>query len=138
MTLNYVLLLSLLLHANYLQAHSCFLPTLRYHVYVYNNLSPSKEQLRVHCASQDDDLGYHNLTSNQNFHFTFCDNRFTTLFFCHLWWGKKNKSFEVFNTLWKKPPTHHSAYVAKNDGIYLSYNVPPQKLEKKFDWELGK
>ncbi|CAI9759773.1 unnamed protein product [Fraxinus pennsylvanica] len=51
-------------------------------VHTVNNLPRT---LTLHCASGDDDLGFHNLTINNDFHGKFCESYLgVTLFFCHL------------------------------------------------------
>lgn len=129
----------ILLIANF-QALACWLREVyEFDVYVVNDL-PNGSILRVHCASGDDELGYHNLAVHQNLNFTFCMIPWTTLFFCHLWWGNKNKAFEVFNAKWvpKIWCTHHECYwVAKEDGIYFSGSYQGE-LKKKYDWEMNK
>ncbi|PHT81238.1 hypothetical protein T459_14253 [Capsicum annuum] len=66
-------------------------------VHVIKKLRSHSETLQIHCTSKDDDLGYHNLTTNQDFDWSFCELilcRF--LFFCHFWWGSKEKALDVF------------------------------------------
>lgn len=91
-------------------------------VYVANKLPPNSDPLRIHCASRNNDLGYHNLTTNQDFHWSFCTSAFgRTLFFCHLWWGMKGVSFDVFKDSWAKRCSGDECYwTVKDDGIYLS------------------
>ncbi|KAL3649285.1 hypothetical protein CASFOL_005688 [Castilleja foliolosa] len=110
-------------------------------VFVENNLPRDSPSLVFHCASGDDDLGYHTLTHlGQEYHFEFSILP-KTLFFCHLWWNGKDIAFDVFNAKWT---THHCARVpgeeicywqAREDGIYLSkdYN-PPTNFIKKYSW----
>ncbi|GFP82863.1 hypothetical protein PHJA_000429400, partial [Phtheirospermum japonicum] len=108
------------------------------HIYVINNLPPNTAPLDIHCASKDDDLGNHTLTLNQYFNFQFCDNPFATMFFCHLWWGNKDKAFEVINAELRKrlkTGNRQLAWIAKGDGIYVSNSFPPaDPLEKMYDW----
>ncbi|KAK6136053.1 hypothetical protein DH2020_030219 [Rehmannia glutinosa] len=109
-------------------------------VYVANSLPPNSPSLLVHCASKDDDLGNHTLTNNQEFHFGFCDNSFNTLFFCTLWWGKKQRGFEVFHEKFPKSWRGASCdvdvcyWAVKSDGIYFSNYNPPRGLTKKYSW----
>lgn len=72
----------------------CFL-TKKQRVYVLNKLPSNSPLLRVHCASGDNDLGYHMLHRNDEFSWSFCDS-LSTLFFCHLWWGSKNVAFVAY------------------------------------------
>ncbi|KAM3198836.1 hypothetical protein P3L10_034425 [Capsicum annuum] len=70
----------------------------RYTVHIINKLRSHSPNLKIHCASKDDDLGYHTLSINQDFNWSFCESIFSrTLFFCHFWWGSKEKAFDVFN-----------------------------------------
>ncbi|XP_051116092.1 self-incompatibility protein S1-like [Andrographis paniculata] len=106
----------------------------KYQVHVVNNLPPNSVML-VHCASGDNDLGYHNLTVNQDFRFSFCQAD-RTLFFCRLTWGAKSKGFEVYNTQWKDQicTSQQCYWAAKSDGIYFSGTYPPYNLVKKYSW----
>ncbi|KAI3470478.1 hypothetical protein Pfo_027141 [Paulownia fortunei] len=133
------ILLSLILSVNSSPTLACFLGKFfSYNIHVVNNLPPNIGPLLVHCASKNNDLGYHTLTSNQDFHFHFCSKPLSTLFFCHLWWGKKNKAFDVYNAKWKInicKQNHQCYWAAKTDGIYFSDSYPPQKLTKGYNWE---
>ncbi|GFP88800.1 hypothetical protein PHJA_001023700 [Phtheirospermum japonicum] len=75
--------------------------------------------MRVHCASGDDELGYHNLSVYQEFSWKFC-NAPTTLFFCHLWWGKKQRAFDVYTAKFR--PYSDYYWIARSDAIYLSHD----------------
>ncbi|PIN24458.1 hypothetical protein CDL12_02809 [Handroanthus impetiginosus] len=128
-----ILLLFLLLIPNHLLSFSyekkrCW--TQKYEVHIVNSLPQNSPTLRLHCASGNDDLGYHDLLVNQDFQWSFCDKFFGgTLFFCHLWWGSKNKGFEVFNTHWEGRCRNYICdWVAKSDGIYFN-------REKLYDWQ---
>ncbi|KAL8555153.1 hypothetical protein ACS0TY_003090 [Phlomoides rotata] len=69
----------------------------RYVVHVINDL-PSNSELRIHCASGDDDLGYHTLLVGYDYDWSFCDIPHVTLFVCHLRWdlNSKERTFEAF------------------------------------------
>ncbi|KAK4732707.1 hypothetical protein R3W88_025695 [Solanum pinnatisectum] len=70
----------------------------KYTVYITNKLPSHSPKLTFHCASKNDDLGYHDLAINQVFNWSFCEAILSrTLFFCHFWWGSKEKVFDVFN-----------------------------------------
>ncbi|GFP88793.1 hypothetical protein PHJA_001023000 [Phtheirospermum japonicum] len=86
----------------------------------------------VHCASGDDELGFHTLSVNEQFQWGFCPAP-RTLFFCHLWWGSKQKSFDVFVSKFIKRTYDDYYWVAASDGIYLSNDY--KSFTKKFDWE---
>lgn len=91
--------------------------------------------MKVHCASGNDDLGNRTLTVNKDWTWSFCDNFFVTntLFFCHLWWGLKNRSFDVYASKWPVDcPGRFCLWVAKSDGIYFRGRYG---LEKQYDWQ---
>ncbi|KAL7148267.1 hypothetical protein ABFS83_06G166500 [Erythranthe nasuta] len=132
------ILLCFIISINSFQAYACFWgKKVSYTVHVANNLPPNTDRLVVHCASKDDELGYHNLTTKQDFHFHFCKKPKATLFFCHLWWGNKNKAFDVFNARWDPDicVDHTCYWEAQGDGIYFSGTWPPGELGKAYNWE---
>ncbi|CAI9759772.1 unnamed protein product [Fraxinus pennsylvanica] len=106
----------------------------KYEVRVVNNLPNT---LRLHCASGDDELGFHNLYVNKDFHWEFCESYLgNTLFFCHLFWGSKDIAFDVFKSKKKRRCRRGACYyAAKPDGIYFSGYYPPRTLEKIYDWK---
>ncbi|KAK2993345.1 hypothetical protein RJ640_007612 [Escallonia rubra] len=68
-----------------------------YEVHVVNALPYESQYLQVHCASKDDDIGYHTLYLGEEIHWRFKVGFFpSTLFFCHFWWNSKDKAFVVF------------------------------------------
>ncbi|KAI8537897.1 hypothetical protein RHMOL_Rhmol09G0059700 [Rhododendron molle] len=89
---------------------------------VPNNPKP----LRIHCRSGDDDLGYHDLKTGEDFHWSFRLNFFsTTRFYCHFWWDSKDKSFDVFyyytvadKCQKQRPFTCY--WIVRPEGFYLS------------------
>ncbi|KAL1539747.1 hypothetical protein AAHA92_24194 [Salvia divinorum] len=94
--------------------------------------------LRVHCASGDDDIGFHTLYTHNDLHWSFCTNfGDTTLFFCHLWWGNTvEKAFDVFSSSIDKFCDGTCNWVARHDGIYFSGNRDPMVgLIRKHYWE---
>ncbi|KAL8048449.1 hypothetical protein ABFX02_07G066800 [Erythranthe guttata] len=99
----------------------------RHTVNVKNELPNDFGQLEVHCASKDDDLGHHFLSSSEAFSWSFRANFWeTTLYFCHFWSGVKTKAFVVFNAGWDADEYHHTLiYSVKSDGFYLSYDDEP-------------
>lgn len=109
--------------------------TERYDVQVMNRLP--NPQLRLHCASGNDELGYHNIVTNDNFHWSFCDS-YTgkTLFFCHLWWGNQDISFDVFTSKFgEKCLRGKCLWEARPDGIYFSGGQQPSAFRKMHDWK---
>lgn len=114
---------------------SCF-AVADHRVHVVSHLPQDSAPLRIHCASKDDDLGYHNLFPGQDFHWSFCAEFLPiTLFFCHLWWFPKEKAFEVYKESFTRVRTPQSWWVAKSDGIYFSNQTHPTGLTKRFNWE---
>ncbi|KAL8468730.1 hypothetical protein ACS0TY_031796 [Phlomoides rotata] len=115
----------------------CGLFSHRYTVHVINDL-PSNSKLRIHCASGDDDLGYHTLPVGYDFDWSFCDILWTTLFFCHLWWdsNSKERAFDVFNLRLAAGlclETFKCFWSARGDGIYSSA-FPSHEYNVTFYW----
>lgn len=70
----------------------------RFLVAIFNNLPNNDIPLTLHCQSDDDDLGYHNITVGQSFNFTFHEDIiWKTVFYCRFWWHPKEIEFDVFN-----------------------------------------
>lgn len=94
--------------------------------------------MKLQCASVDDDLGYHNLTVGEDFNWSFCENIFVnTLFFCHIWWGKKERAFEIFKSTHTDKHNRLQLWVAKSDSIYYSNENSTQSLMKVYQWEIN-
>lgn len=131
-----LLFLFLCITSNLFQSNAyCFLGE-KIHVYVANNLGPNVEPLIAHCASKDNDFGNTTIYANNNFHFHFCTTPFEdTLFFCHLWWGSKQRAFEVFNINHNRCTEDECYWEAKEDGIYFSKYYPKIVLTKLYNWE---
>lgn len=110
-----------------------------FHLYVINEL-PSA--MRVHCASADDDIGYHTIQPNDNIHWSFQENIFgRTLFFCHFWWGSKDQAFDVYadKHFTINSENKYLYWIAREDGFYRGYSTykPPKNdsLRKWHDWK---
>ncbi|KAL3653065.1 hypothetical protein CASFOL_002746 [Castilleja foliolosa] len=106
-------------------------------VHVVNNLPSKSPVLGLRCQSKDDDLGYHTLSLYQDYNWSFCLHLFgRTLFFCHLYWGAKQKAFDVFRDKLGGKVYQHHFWSIRGDGIY-NYNFstdvtsPPTKM---YDW----
>ncbi|KAL3649949.1 hypothetical protein CASFOL_006352 [Castilleja foliolosa] len=87
--------------------------------------------MTIHCASGDRELGFHTLAVNEQFQWDLCA-RARTKYFCHFWWGSKQKAFDVFTAGF----FYYKKYVwaAKEDGIYSTHeDFDP--LTKKFNWD---
>ena len=119
-----------------------------YHeVHVINDLSPnsdapdSSHPLMVHCASADNDLGYHFLPAQREFNWSFCVNIVqSTLFFCELSWHSIiSKSFHVYDRDIGFTCDVTCNWIAKHDGIYFSGNRDPTiGLAKRYYWDEAK
>lgn len=118
----------------------------KYYVNILNDILPeNSSQFNVHCASKNDEIGHFTLYHSQDIQWKFRVNYWgTTLFFCHFWWGRYQRSFEVFNTKWEdlcksegsdKPNLCH--WVVKNDGFYLTNkeSYGPPDLVREYAWE---
>ncbi|XP_060212229.1 uncharacterized protein LOC132639850 [Lycium barbarum] len=112
---------------------------------VIDDLGSGSPQLKLHCASKDDDFGIHFLSNTQDFRWSFCEHEFRrTMYFCHFWWGSKENSFEVFNDEFRCvhkadiPSAHKSecVWVVRPDGFYLGYHQKNGNLWtfKHHDW----
>ncbi|KAF3637812.1 putative glutamate receptor 3.6-like [Capsicum annuum] len=125
--INIIFLLLILVTPPYLLlAKKCFLSN-KYEVHVINNLTSDSPHLKIHCASKNDDLGYHYPAIYEDFNWSFCQPVFgKTLYFCHFWWNLKEKSFIVFNdyqfcvsdsTI--PNPKNNCKWEVRPDGFYL-------------------
>lgn len=128
------ILLVVFLWANILEAMACSV-TRKYQVQVINRLPDNVKPLVLHCASGNDELGTHTLYVGQIFQWKFCDNFFSnTLFFCHLWWGPNDRSFNVFVSKHSNDcGSYDCIWIAKYDGIYYQDGASGE-LIKKYDW----
>ncbi|KAL8468727.1 hypothetical protein ACS0TY_031793 [Phlomoides rotata] len=116
----------------------CWIFSRSYTVHVINDL-PSNSKLRIHCASGDDDLGYHTLPVGYDYDWSFCDIPWTTLFCCHLWWdsNSKERTFNAFNALIRANLCFESRecfWSARDGGIYSSGYPDGQDYEVTFLW----
>lgn len=117
-------------------AHSCPVADIqKYQVHVVNLLPRNSAPLTLHCASGDDDFGFHNLTKyNEDYHWSFCESIFrNTLFFCHLWWENKNIAFDVFSSSLKNDNLLN-LWGVKSDGIYFADDHAFSHLRKVYNW----
>ncbi|GER28841.1 plant self-incompatibility protein S1 family [Striga asiatica] len=104
-TVNKVVLVFFLVFFNALKAPAMDCQIGLVTVHVSNNVP--LPILTFRCQSKDDDLGTHNLTIDQEFKWSFCENVFgRTLYFCHLYWGRKQKVFDVFRDSFTKGLLH--------------------------------
>ncbi|KAM3236222.1 hypothetical protein T459_15220 [Capsicum annuum] len=108
---------------------------LSYELHIVNDL-PNTDTLWYHCASGDKDFGYNKLKVGEDFHFSFSINLlFTTLYFCHFWWDKKQNVFDVFNKgLVSICSRDHTCYwKVKNEGFYAGPNL--DSLQLMHEWK---
>ncbi|OIT34962.1 hypothetical protein A4A49_56107, partial [Nicotiana attenuata] len=109
-----------------------------YEVHIIDALPNNNIPLWFHCASKDDDLGYHNPKVGDDFHFRFNMHLFKhTLFFCHFWWGKKQNAFDVFtqdlaNNCSGDLPIYYCYWKVQEDGFYMGPQL--SQLKKLHDW----
>lgn len=141
-TMNCLLIVSVILSSNLMQTIAsdnvnCFASFFKYTIHTVNNLPPGSAPLVAHCQSKNDDFGNKTLAIGQDFNFSFCSIPRTTLYFCHFWWGNKNKAFDAYKAKWAEEPCagHHCYWAAKDDGIYFSGYYPPEELIKAYNWE---
>ncbi|KAL7177400.1 hypothetical protein ACSBR2_030707 [Camellia fascicularis] len=73
-----------------------------------NNSTP----MQVHCHSRDNDLRTYTLRYGKIFRWKFNPNFVgITPFFCHFYWGAKNKSFTVYDhKIWLYYDTTNTPY----------------------------
>lgn len=112
-------------------------PSIEVHIVDY--LPDNNVPLTFHCASKDDDLGYHHPKVGDDFHFHFLPRVIGhTLFFCHFWWGKKQASFDVYtsklsyNCLWDETPVTLCYWKVQGNGFFLGPSLNEGK--KMHDW----
>lgn len=142
--INFFYLLLLITPLDFSLAKKCYLSE-EYQVHVINKLPSNPPQLKIHCASKNDDLGYHDLAINDDFNWSFCNAVFSqTLFFCHFWWSSKQKAFDVFNDQQHcvsdvnvTNSSNDCKWVVQADGFYLEqYNATDGTyyLHHYLDW----
>ncbi|KAK4353782.1 hypothetical protein RND71_025976 [Anisodus tanguticus] len=94
--------------------------------------------LKFHCASKDDDLGWHYPKVGDDFHFSFRPHLFKkTLFFCHFWWARNEAIFDVYNydvavNCSSDPPIFYCIWKVQEDGFYMGPQL--NQLKKMHDW----
>ncbi|KAL8555154.1 hypothetical protein ACS0TY_003091 [Phlomoides rotata] len=117
----------------------CWLFSSNYIVHVINDL-PSNSELRLHCASQDYDLGYHTLSVGDDYNWSFCDILHVTVFVCHLWWDLNSKelAFEAFQAHVRANSCFESGecfWSARGDGIYSSGYRDSHDYKVTYFWD---
>ena len=110
-----------------------FNPT--HHVHIVNFLP---NIVKVHCFSGDDELGYHDLKTNQDFQWSFKTTLFRdTKFYSHFWWENKQAGFAVFDSniagnYCDQFGYHLCYWEVKHDAFYIAgrLNPSPGDLDK--------
>ncbi|KAK4724441.1 hypothetical protein R3W88_027220 [Solanum pinnatisectum] len=122
----------------------CFLYE-KYQVQIIDDLPSDSPQLKLLCASKQDDFGIRFLSSTQNFTWSFCEDLLDrTLYFCHFWWDSNDRVFDVFNDPWSCIHGGHvndyintCVWVVRPEGFYLGkdhYRNGTLKMYKVYDW----
>ncbi|KAK4729251.1 hypothetical protein R3W88_022239 [Solanum pinnatisectum] len=97
-----------------------------------SNLPQNTVPLKVHCQSEDDDLGVRTLKVNEKFDFSFRLNFWgDTHFYCAFVWGLNNNAFDVF--LKRKSPCRfkfpmkdiYCTWLVKDSGKYFARTRDP-------------
>ncbi|CAN4095886.1 unnamed protein product [Withania somnifera] len=107
-------------------------------VHVVDGLPNNDIPIKFHCASKDDDLGWHYPKVGDDFYFHFLPSIFgNTLYFCHFWWGYKQAAFDVYtNSLGANCsngyPINYCIWKFQEDGFYMGPQL--DQLKKKHDW----
>lgn len=116
------------------QAMACTI-THKYKIQVISRLPYNSYPLVLHCASRDDELGTRTLDVGMWFDWEFCENFFpNTLYFCHLWWGPRDRAFNVFISKHSNAcKSYECIWIANSDGIYYQDGASGE-LKKKYDW----
>ncbi|KAL8058883.1 hypothetical protein ABFS82_03G049900 [Erythranthe guttata] len=132
---NLLLLIIFLSDISFQATMSCSI-THKYEVQVVNKLPPRDNSLYLHCASGNNEVGRRTIYAGQKFGWKFCENFMSnTLFFCHLWWGSKNRAFNVFKSNHRNDCNKYVCiWSARSDGIYYQ-NGYDGKFVKKYDWK---
>lgn len=102
--------------------------SMRWFVRIHDGIQNST--ISVHVRSKDDDLGFHNITYEDEYGFRFCENAFqNTVFGGDFSYGNKFVHFDVFNRkiadliggiITKVNPVN---WLLKEDGYYVAKNL---------------
>ncbi|KAG6418358.1 hypothetical protein SASPL_120561 [Salvia splendens] len=88
-------------------AHGCFLFSKDTRIRIINLLPKDSKPLRLHCASGDDDLGFHNLNE---------------------------KGFKAYESQSDHLTKNTNVFGVKSDGIYLAHDHSESSLKKYISW----
>ncbi|CAN7067924.1 unnamed protein product [Brassica rapa subsp. trilocularis] len=104
-------------------------------VHFNNSLQPNTI-LRVHCVSDEDDLGDHFLSHGQTYDFSFYESIFKTEVICGLWQGPGFEYYALFKAYEGGGLIVHygkkNYWDAREDGIYFTHGFYPPKLEYRW------
>ncbi|GJX46837.1 plant self-incompatibility S1 [Tanacetum coccineum] len=103
--------------------NGCFFTT-KWKIYVMNG---TPDTIVTHIRSKDDDLGKHNIPSNDYYYFSFCESFDRSSHFDgEFWWGQKYQCLEVFYRLaqWECDRFHFGVqscfWLVLPEGFYIS------------------
>ncbi|KAM3345045.1 hypothetical protein P3S68_024754 [Capsicum galapagoense] len=110
-------------------------------VHIIDALPNNNIPITFHCASKDDELGYHHPKVGDDFHFHFNPSIFKhTLFFCHFWWGKNESAFDVYTEKiddscsddYQTTLIRYCYWKVQGDGFYFGPSL--DQMNKMRDW----
>ncbi|KAK3029545.1 hypothetical protein RJ639_038504 [Escallonia herrerae] len=117
-----------------------------YEVHVINALPADSPPVNVHCASKNDEIGYHTLHVNDDLTWSFKTPFIgNTLYFCRFKWNGRDKAFVVFDQqnaieCQRKPfaKKYLCYWFVKDDGFYFQdhYTNNPSEWIKKKNWTI--
>ncbi|XP_052206924.1 S-protein homolog 5-like [Diospyros lotus] len=108
-------------------------------VHIISLVTDDPLTLFFRCKSENEDLGYQQVYSDEEYNWTFkSDTNSYDFFFCHFYWNGKEIVFPVYDHAIGEEcaitnSTHHDCYwTGKPDGFY--FWMRPEVLEKRYDW----
>ncbi|CAN8257240.1 unnamed protein product [Cochlearia groenlandica] len=110
-------------------------------VHFINSLGQNNT-LRIHCISDEDDLGYHFLSPEQTYNFSFYDSIMGTRISCELGHGvdysfhAKFMAYESGGLI--RRYGKNNFWDAREDGIYFTHGQKTPKLEYKWVYKVIK
>ncbi|ONI27010.1 hypothetical protein PRUPE_1G062800 [Prunus persica] len=99
---------------------------------IINGLLNPKSDVLVHCKSENDDLGVHQLQYNASFEFHFSPNFWgTTQFYCSFVWPSRIEWFDVYKH--KRDAFDLCLWMVKHDGP-CRFDHGHQSFDDCFKW----